>query len=52
MSSELAKTLLDKLTLERIDLDIFRGENEITLGTRLFGGQVLAQALSAAQETI
>ena len=52
MSGELAKTLLDKLTLERIDLDIFRAENEITLGTRLFGGQVLAQALSAAQETI
>jgi len=52
MTTALAQALHDKLVLERIDLDIFRAENEATLGPRLFGGQVLAQALSAAQETI
>ncbi|MEZ7965868.1 MAG: acyl-CoA thioesterase II [Pseudomonadales bacterium] len=52
MSEAIAVALRDKLTLEQLDLDLFRAQNEATLGERLFGGQVLAQALSAAQHTI
>ena len=52
MSEATAIALRDKLTLEQLDLDLFRAQNEATLGERLFGGQVLAQALSAAQQTI
>lgn len=52
MSEATAVALRDKLTLEQLDLDLFRAENEATLGDRLFGGQVLSQALSAAQQTI
>jgi acyl-CoA thioesterase-2 len=44
--------LLDVLDLERIDADIFRGRNETTDWFRLFGGQVAAQALGAAQRTV
>lgn len=44
--------LLDRLDLERIDEDIFRGQNEPTRWGRLFGGQVAAQALAAAQRTV
>ena len=52
MSEAAAIALRDKLSLEQLDLDLFRAQNEATLGNRLFGGQVLAQALSAAQQTI
>lgn len=44
--------LLDILDLERIDRDIFRGRNETSEWFRLFGGQVAAQALAAAQRTV
>lgn len=44
--------LIDVLTLERIDADIFRGRNEASDWGRLFGGQVAAQALAAAQQTV
>jgi len=44
--------LLDVLDLERIDADIFRGQNEASDWFRLFGGQVAAQALAAAQRTV
>ncbi|MEM7141860.1 MAG: acyl-CoA thioesterase II [Actinomycetota bacterium] len=44
--------LLDVLDLERIDRDIFRGRNETSDWFRLFGGQVAAQALAAAQRTV
>ncbi|MGB1189841.1 MAG: acyl-CoA thioesterase [Pseudomonadales bacterium] len=52
MSVVLAKALLEKLNLEAIDLDLFRAQNEEAFGGRLFGGQVLAQALAAAQKTL
>jgi acyl-CoA thioesterase-2 len=44
--------LLEVLDLERIDADIFRGKNEENDWGRLFGGQVAAQALAAAQRTV
>jgi acyl-CoA thioesterase-2 len=44
--------LLRLLDLEPIELDVFRGANR-DLGTgRIFGGQVLAQALVAARRTV
>jgi acyl-CoA thioesterase II len=40
------------LDLERIELNIFRGQNERGQVGRLFGGQVLSQALMAAGRTV
>ncbi len=50
--SQALDRLLEILDLERIDSDIYRGENESSDWHRLFGGQVAAQALSAAQRTV
>lgn len=44
--------LLHLLTLERIEDDIFRGESRDLGGARVFGGQVLGQALTAATYTV
>ncbi|HVJ95262.1 MAG TPA: acyl-CoA thioesterase domain-containing protein, partial [Acidimicrobiia bacterium] len=46
--------LLTLLDLERLDRDLFRGENEPTAAERLslYGGQVAAQALRAAGATV
>lgn len=46
-----ASHLLQILELETIELNMFRGANENREG-RLFGGQVLAQALRAAANTV
>lgn len=51
MSRALEK-LVSILDLERIDATIFRGRNEDPERTRLFGGQVAAQALVAAGRTV
>lgn len=40
------------LTLERIEANIFRGESRDIGSEQVFGGQVLGQALSAAQQTV
>ncbi|MGB2171770.1 MAG: acyl-CoA thioesterase [Flavobacteriaceae bacterium] len=40
------------LTLKKITSDSFEGENYQTLWKRVYGGQVLAQALHAANQTI
>lgn len=47
-----AATLLRILELEPIEADLFRGANENRGMARLFGGQVLAQALMAAGSTV
>jgi acyl-CoA thioesterase-2 len=44
--------LLHLLTLERIEDNIFRGESRDLGGERVFGGQVLGQALTAATYTV
>lgn len=44
--------LQDLLNLEKIEENIFRGQNYKTPWGRIFGGQVLAQALHAAIETV
>ena len=44
--------LIELLSLERLEQDLFRGQSR-DIGTRyVFGGQVLGQALSAAQVTM
>ncbi|MEM1229096.1 MAG: acyl-CoA thioesterase II [Pseudomonadota bacterium] len=49
---ERAAQLLARLQLEPIERDLFRGENETPRNARLFGGQVLSQALRAAYATV
>ncbi len=51
MSSPLEK-LIALLDLEPIEVNIFRGRNEPSRHSRLFGGQVAAQALVAAGRTV
>jgi acyl-CoA thioesterase-2 len=52
MSSPIVGELIDLLQLERLEENLFRGQSR-DIGTRyVFGGQVLGQALSAAQRTV
>jgi len=44
--------LLDILNLETLDLDMFRGQTPGDGHRRIYGGQVVAQALAAAYRTI
>ncbi|HEX6040785.1 acyl-CoA thioesterase II, partial [Longimicrobium sp.] len=45
-------SLLRLLDLERLELNLFRGQNRDIGSRRVFGGQVLAQALIAAGRTV
>lgn len=50
-----ATRLLEILELEQVEVDLYRGDNEDRTQTRhgrLFGGQVLSQALRAAMYTV
>ena len=49
---ELTSQLVDLLTVEKIDNDRFRGKPQVDGIGRVFGGQVIAQALQAAQASI
>ena len=52
MSNPIVGELIDLLQLERLEDNLFRGQSR-DIGTRnVFGGQVLGQALSAAQRTV
>ena len=51
MSTVLAD-LLQLLDLERLELDLFRGESRDIGSPQVFGGQVLGQALMAASRTV
>ena len=51
MSDKLAE-LIEILSLERIEENIFRGQSQNLGWGRVFGGQVLGQALSAAEQTV
>jgi acyl-CoA thioesterase II len=46
------ETLLETLQLERIELNLFRGTSPDVRPGRIFGGQVIAQSLLAAYETV
>lgn len=50
--SYLIGDLLNLLDLEPIEVNIYRGENRDIGSGRVFGGQVMAQALVAAQRTV
>ncbi|HJT98232.1 MAG TPA: acyl-CoA thioesterase domain-containing protein, partial [Rhodanobacteraceae bacterium] len=52
MTDALVDELVTLLRLERLEDNLFRGESR-DIGTHyVFGGQVLGQALSAAQQTV
>lgn len=50
--SDSLQRLLEVLDLERIEVNLFRGQNPSDSRRRLFGGQVLAQGLVAAVRTV
>jgi acyl-CoA thioesterase II len=50
--SDPLKSLLDLLDLEPLEHNIYRGNNREIGSGRVFGGQVLAQALVAARRTV
>jgi len=50
--TDLARDLLTHLTLERLDENLFRGDSRDIGSPNVYGGQVLAQALAAASETV
>ncbi len=49
--AELAQGLVDLLDVEEIDTDLYRGRRQPDGVGRVFGGQVIAQALQAAQRS-
>lgn len=49
--AELTEQLCDLLTVEEIDTDLYRGKRGRHGFGRVFGGQVIAQALQAAQQS-
>jgi acyl-CoA thioesterase II len=50
--NQLLEDLIKVMTLERLELDLFRGESRDIGSPQVFGGQVLGQALKAATETV
>ena len=50
--TDLAQDLLQHLRLERLDLNIYRGDSRDIGSPNVYGGQVLAQALAAATRTV
>ena len=49
---EVLSELIEILSLERIEENIFRGQSQDLGWGRVFGGQVLGQSLSAAEQTV
>ncbi|MBW2460629.1 MAG: acyl-CoA thioesterase II [Deltaproteobacteria bacterium] len=50
--TDVLRELVEVLKLERIEENIFRGQSQDLGWGRVFGGQVLGQALSAAEQTV
>ena len=50
--AELAAMLVTLLDVEQIDTDLYRGSRQPGGRGRVFGGQVIAQALQAAQRSV
>src|SRR3954471_3010963 len=46
------ETLVETLQLERVEMNLFRGTTPDNAPGRIFGGQVIAQSLLAAYETV
>ncbi|TPG21486.1 acyl-CoA thioesterase II [Sphingomonas koreensis] len=49
--ADLTRALVDLLTIEELDTDLYRGARQPGGVGRVFGGQVIAQALQAAQRS-
>ncbi|MFT4021203.1 MAG: acyl-CoA thioesterase II [Acinetobacter sp.] len=49
--ANLTQELIDILSLEKLEENIYRGQSRNLVGKRVFGGQVLGQALRAASYT-
>lgn len=49
---DILEDLIHLLTLERLDANLYRGESRDIGTNRVFGGQVLGQALAAANNTV
>src|SRR5512146_2558845 len=47
-----SETLVETLQLERLEVNLFRGTTPDNRPGRIFGGQVIAQSLLAAYETV
>ncbi|MFT5441171.1 MAG: acyl-CoA thioesterase-2 [Myxococcota bacterium] len=52
MALDAQAALIDRLNLEELDQDLYRGYNEPNRTGRIFGGQVAAQSLMAAGRTV
>ncbi|MEE4173875.1 MAG: acyl-CoA thioesterase II [Xanthomonadales bacterium] len=52
MNDQRVRELLDLMTLEPLEVNLFRGDSRDIGTPRVFGGQVLAQALLAASQTV
>ncbi len=52
MTANALNQLIDLLTLEKIDENLYRGKSEATDWGRVYGGQVIAQSLSAAKQQV
>ena len=50
--NQLLDDLVKVMTLERLEMDLFRGESRDIGSPQIFGGQVLGQALMAATATV
>jgi acyl-CoA thioesterase-2 len=50
--SRVLEELVELLSLERIEENLFRGQSQDLGWGRVFGGQVVGQALSAAEQTV
>jgi acyl-CoA thioesterase-2 len=50
--NETLDALIRQLDLEQIEVNLFRGQSKDLWGPRVFGGQVIGQALVAAERTI
>jgi len=44
--------VIDLLTLEQLDVNLYRGKSYMTPWKRVFGGQVLGQSLHAAYQAV
>jgi acyl-CoA thioesterase-2 len=50
--NEALDALIGQLDLEQLEVNLFRGQSKDLWGPRVFGGQVIGQALVAAERTI
>jgi acyl-CoA thioesterase-2 len=50
--SEILDALVRQLDLEQLEVNLFRGQSRDLWGPRVFGGQVIGQAMVAAERTI